>query len=97
MPAHSQITSNRQKGCCLLHTDFLIIQYLSSRLWGFLRRFIHFENWPENVGFIRLHNMPIHDHFVENKVRLFDVEHNIEFAHVFEILIHSLDERVDEL
>lgn len=41
--------------------------------------------------------VPAHHTLTENVVCLLDVEHDVELADVFEVLVKRLDERVNEL
>ena len=55
------------------------------------------HHWVQNVGLVSLHDLPVHHHFVNNEVSLFNVEHDIEFANVLEVLVQGLHHVVDEL
>lgn len=46
---------------------------------------------------VGLHNLAVHDHLVEDVMRLLDVIHDVQFAHVLKVLIHCLNQIVDEL
>ena len=54
-------------------------------------------NGREDVRLVRLDDAPVHDHLVEDEVRLLEVEHDVELAHVLKIAVERLDERMDEL
>jgi hypothetical protein len=51
----------------------------------------------KDESLIGLDDLTVHDHLVEDVVSLLDVVHDVQFAHVFEILVHGLDQVVDEL
>ena len=54
-------------------------------------------NWGENIRLVRLHDLPVHHHLLDYKMCLFEVEHDVELAHVLKVLVQGLHERVDEL
>ena len=65
-------------------------------VWSFA---FTFDDRNYRVKYIRLIafcNLSAHYHFVYYKVCLFDVEHNVELAHVFEVLIQCFDKVMDE-
>lgn len=48
----------------------------------------------ENLGLTCLSNLSGQKHFIHDTVHLVEVEHEIQFAHVVEVLIQNLDEVV---
>lgn len=50
----------------------------------------------EDVRFVRVYDHSVDHHLVEDEVGFFDVEHDVEFADVLEVLIQRFHERVDE-
>ena len=44
-----------------------------------------------------LDNVAAHDHFLENEVRLVEVENQIQLAHVSEVFVENLDEVMDDV
>ena len=50
----------------------------------------------EYIVLVRLDNASVHDHLIENEVRLLQIEHDVKFANVFEISVKRLNKRMDE-
>eukprot|EP00968_Pinguiococcus_pyrenoidosus_P009327 scaffold731_cov261-Pinguiococcus_pyrenoidosus.AAC.73 len=50
-----------------------------------------------DVLLVRLYDTPVHDHLVEHKMRLLQIEHDVQLAHGLEELVQRLHEAVDEL
>ena len=46
---------------------------------------------------VRLDDAAVEHHLVQDDVRLLQVEHDVELAHVLEVLVECLHQRVDEL
>ena len=44
-----------------------------------------------------LNDVAAHDHFLENEVRLVEVENQIQLAHVSEVFVENLDEVMDDV
>lgn len=51
---------------------------------------------PQHIGLIRFHDVPVHDHLVQQKMHLFQLIHDIEFAYRPGPSIHGLHQRVYE-
>ena len=57
------------------------------------RSFLYFiENveWCQNKSLISLNNLSIHNHLIQNIMRLLDIVHNIQLTYILKILIHRL-------
>lgn len=59
--------------------------------------FIKHVKWGKDESLIGFHNLSVHNHLIENVVSLFDIVHNIQFAYILEVLIHCLNQIVNEL
>jgi hypothetical protein len=46
-----------------------------------LRSLLHQVDGLEDGDLVRLDDVPVHDHLVEDKVRLLEVEHDLKYAH----------------
>lgn len=59
--------------------------------------FFHQIQRIQSIELIGVNDTPVENHFIENKVCLLKVEHDVQFAHILEIFVQCLNERVDEL
>ena len=50
----------------------------------------------QDIGLIGLNDAAIHDHLVQNEVRLLNIKHYVELAHIFEVLVQCLYQIVNE-
>ena len=50
----------------------------------------------QHVQFVRINDITVHDHFVEQKVHLLQLVHDIQFANASGPLVHRLDQVVNE-
>ena len=51
----------------------------------------------QDVCFVGLNNLTIHHHLLHYKMRLFEIEHNVQLAHVLKVFVQRLHQRVDKL
>lgn len=58
---------------------------------------LHYTRITQYQRLVCLHYLPVADHFIEDVVRLLDVEHYVQLAHVLEVLVEGLHQVVDEL
>ena len=60
--------------------------------------FVHERERQQHLSPVSREHLTIRrDHFVDDKVGLFEIEHDVQFADILEILVHSLDQVVNEL
>lgn len=59
--------------------------------------FIEDVKRSQDQGLVGLYDLPVHDHLVQDVMRLLDVVHDVQLADVLEIFVHGLHEVVDEL
>jgi hypothetical protein len=72
-------------------------QNLSVHRISFLRFFFHEINMPQNIRFVGFHNASIHDHFVQQKMDLLQLVHNVQLANRPSPFVHGFNECMDEL
>eukprot|EP00307_Rebecca_sp_RCC1486_P015198 CAMPEP_0119414282 /NCGR_PEP_ID=MMETSP1335-20130426/6755_1 /TAXON_ID=259385 /ORGANISM="Chrysoculter rhomboideus, Strain RCC1486" /LENGTH=122 /DNA_ID=CAMNT_0007439153 /DNA_START=69 /DNA_END=437 /DNA_ORIENTATION=- len=61
------------------------------------RRLVEQVYRGENVVLVRLDDAAIHQHLIDDKVRFFQVEHDVELAYILKVPIKCLYKGVNEL
>ena len=53
--------------------------------------------WGQDQCFVGFHDLSVHDHLIKNVMGLLDVVHDVQLTYILEVLVHRLDQVVDEL
>eukprot|EP00963_Diacronema_lutheri_P007218 scaffold631_cov318-Pavlova_lutheri.AAC.8 len=61
------------------------------------RRVVEQRKGLKYVCFVRLYDVPVDKHFVEDEMCFFEVVHDVQLAHVPEVPVHGFHQAVDEL